>query len=59
MSTARLAIQMRMAVVGARAFHSVEVTIPAYFTPTTAGSWSHNDLQNRKPGSWPTSVLHT
>ncbi len=69
MSTARLAQQMRMAVAGARAFHAaavhgfgfavIECPIPAFYTGSTAGSWSRNDLQNRKPGSRQTSVYLT
>ena len=59
MSTARLAMQMRMAVAGARAFHGVECQIPAFYTGTSAGSWSLNGLKNRKPGSRQTSVLIT
>ena len=59
MSTARLAIQMRQAVAGTRAFHGVECPIPAFYAGTLAGSWSLNDLKNRKPDSRQTSVLIT
>ena len=59
MSTARLAMNMQQAVAGAFAFHGVECAIPATYTGTLAGSWSRNDLKNRKSGSRPTLVTFT
>lgn len=60
MATARLALNMRMADAGTRAFHGVECPIPAVYTGFSAGSWSVVGLQkNRKPGSRLTSVSPT